>query len=250
MRKFDPYEITDHKTGKTRKCYLVKYEKRIYGTIRIGTLEYYRQIEGNQSDPMEGRIEGLVYEAEKNEDISHEQLLTLSNGTLNIQARDGITFGEGGRYTDDIPRRCRNAYVYCCSIEYGVFPSPERMTHFQAKEHYVVDNTVTFRQVVSEELFKRAKTKDGKPFNKDSHYIKSWEAPVRYLTRIKAEAELPLNILDFFIYQKDPKFEVEQEYRLTWIFFDSKTHEPVEMHPDPIDIECNHDIGSAYVTNI
>ena len=59
MRQFIPYEITDHKTGKTRKCYLVKYEKRIFKTIRIGTLEYYRHIEDNHSDPMEGRVEGM-----------------------------------------------------------------------------------------------------------------------------------------------------------------------------------------------
>ncbi|MDH5369512.1 MAG: hypothetical protein OEW99_05780 [Gammaproteobacteria bacterium] len=242
--------MTDHKTGRTRKCYLVKYEKHIYNSIRIGSLEYYRKIEGNQSDPMEGRVEGIIYEAEKDTDISREEILALSNGALDIQARDGITFGKGGSYTDEIPRKCRNAYIFCCSIEYGVFPNPERMAYFQANEHYVVDNNDVFRQVVSEELFTRAKTKDGLSFSKEKHYIKSWEAPVRYLKRIKAKAELPLNILDFFIYQKDPKFEIEQEYRFTWIFFDKETHKPVEMHIDPIDIECNHDIGSAYVNDI
>ena len=196
---------------------------------------------------MEGRVEGVIYEADENTDISREELLRLSGGSLNVHAKGGIVFGKGGSYADDKPRKCSNAYVYCCSYEHGLFPDKERLAHFQATEHFVIDDPDLFRKEIEAELFKYAKSKDGLPYCKEKHYIKSWAAPVRYLSRVNAKAELPLNILDFFVYQKDPKFQIELEFRFTWIFFDKKTNLPVEMSADPVDIRCNHEIGAAYI---
>lgn len=247
MREFIPGKIKDSLTGKERECHLVKYEKHQYNTIRIGTLEYYRNIEGNQSDDMEGRVEGVTYKAEQDQYVTRDDVLSLTNGSLDIIARDGIKFGKGGSYTDEKPRRCHNTYIYCCSIEFGVFPNPERMAHFQAKETTVIDNPNEFKHAISEELFLKATQKNGAAFSKELHYIKCWEAPVRYMQRKNADITLPLNNLDFFIYQKDPKYSIEQEYRFTWMFFEKKTNKPVEASLDPVDVDCNHEIGTAFV---
>ena len=67
----------------------------------------------------------------------------------------------------------------------------------------VVEAAKEFKQAISDELFISAKSKDGQAYNRDEHYIKCWDAPVRYVNRKNAKITLPLNNLDFFIYQKN-----------------------------------------------
>ena len=237
MHQFKKIEIIDPTTMQKKYCHLIKYEKNRHETIRIGTLEYYRDMEGNQSDPYDGRVKGVVFESDQPQALTREELLHITGGSLDAIARDGIVFGKGGSYRDEKSRRCHNVYVYCCSIEFGSFPDSERMAHFEASEFFVIDNTEGLKNVVAAELQRHARTKDGLPFDPEKHYLKSWEAPVRYLTRHPARMDLPINNLDFFVYQKDPRFQIEQEYRLTWIFFDKSTDRPVEVAVDPIDIK-------------
>lgn len=247
MREFIPNYIVDPVTGENKKCYLVKYENKEYKTVRIGTLEYYRKIEGNQADLMEGKVEGIIYKSEQDRYVTRQDILSISGGSLDIVARDGIKFGKGGAYTDEKSRCCPNAHVFCCSMEFGIFPNTERLKHFKANEFTVIDKVEEFKKAISYGLFKCAKSKDGQVYNRDTHYIKCWDAPVRYANRKKAKMTLPLNNLDFFIYQKSPDFIIEQEYRFTWIFFDKKTNRSIEAAFDPVDVSCIHEIGAAYV---
>ena len=60
-KDFKQIEVIDPNTNKNRSCYLVKYEKQRYKTARIGTLAYYRYFEGNQADPLDGRVEGVTF---------------------------------------------------------------------------------------------------------------------------------------------------------------------------------------------
>ncbi len=236
LRQFQSIKVIDPVTAQDRSCYLVKYEKRRYETIRIGTLAYYRNIEGHQGDALDGRVEGIVFEPDRHQPVTRDEMLAISGGSFDVVARDGMAFGKGASYQDEKSRRCQNVYVYCCSMEFGVFPNPERMAHFNAREFSVIDNTLEFRNVVAAELITKARTTEGLPYDREKHYLKSWEAPVRYRSRRLARMELPLNNLDFFVYQKDPAFAVEQEYRFVWIFFDRKTDIPIEVATDPVDI--------------
>ncbi|MBI3774570.1 MAG: hypothetical protein HY273_03295 [Gammaproteobacteria bacterium] len=247
MHRFTQIEIVDPATKQQKYCHLVKYEKKQYKTIRIGTLEYYRSMEGNQSDPFDGRVEGVVFESTQRQTLTREELLHITGGSLDVIATGGIIFGKGGNYRDEKPRRCHNTYVYCCSMEFGPFPNSKRMSHFGASEFFVIENTEGLRNFVAAELQKDARTKDGLPFDPEKHYLKSWEAPVRYLTRRQARMDLPINNLDFFIYQKDPRFQIEQEYRFAWMFFDKISDKPIEVAVDPIDIKCDKIWGEAFV---
>lgn len=246
-KEFQSVEVIDPSTGHPRNCFLVKYEKRRHRTMRIGTLEYFRNIEANQGDQFDGRVEGVEFAPDKDTPITTAELLAISGGSLAVVARDGIQFGASGRYSDDRPRRCHNVYVYCCSMEFGVFPSRERMDHFGATEYFVIDDTRGLRDMVAVELQKHARSADGTQFSPSRHHVKSWEAPVRYRSRKKAAIELPINNLDFFVYQKDPKFLVEQEYRFVWVFFDRETDKPIDVDPNPIDIPFGTTVGTAHV---
>jgi len=247
LREFNRIEIIDPYTNQPRDCFLVKYEKERYPTVRIGTLSYFRDLEGNQSDPLDGRVEGLVFAPGKYQPVSREDILAISNGALDIQARDGIAFGETGSYRDKRFHRCHNTYIYCCSMEFGVFPNEDRKSHFGASEYFVIDETDQFIQNVAKELALRGRTIEGKAFDPDIHYIKWYGAPVRYRERKMANVELPMNVLDFFIYQKDPKFTLEQEYRFTWMVFEKGTDKPVEVAPDPIEIPKEEHWGTAHI---
>lgn len=244
-RQFKPTMVNDPMTGEARQCHLVKYEKKQYETVRIGTLEYFRKIEGNHADAMDGKVDGVEFKPDKDLPVSRDDLLKISGGSLDIVARDGISFRKGGTYTDQKSRRTHNVYVYCCSMEFDAFPSQERMKYFDANEYFVIDYLDEYKKMIEVGLWDKARTKDGFRYNPNKHYIKSWDAPVRYRPRKKAEIKLPFNVLDFFVYQKDPKFIIEQEYRFSWMFFDRENDKPIEMGFDPVDIQCNKIIGVA-----
>lgn len=246
-REFKPVNVVDPDSGINRDCFLVKYERRQYGTIRVGTLEYFRNLEANQGDHLDGRVEGVVFEPGQDTRVTSAELSTITGGSLKVVARDGINFGPQGKYKDQFHRRCHNIYVFCCSMEFGAFPNKERMNHFGAKEFFVIDDTKSLKEFVALELQKQARTSDGRSFEPSKHYLMSWEAPVRYLPRKNAKMDLPINNLDFFVYQKDPKFKIEQEYRFAWVFFDKASNKPVDVAPNPIDIPISMNVGTAHV---
>jgi hypothetical protein len=237
MHKTGRVQIDYPTPGKKIKCHLVKYEKLSYETLRVGTLEYYRNLEGRQGDPFDGRVEGVVFEPGQVTRVSREEMLTISAGSLDVVTMNGgLTFGESARYQDERSRRCNNVYVFCCSVEFGGFPDALRKNHFEASENFVVGSVGGLMKSVEASLWGRAKSTEGEYLDQAKHYCVANGAPVRYLPRKAANFELPLNVLDFFVYQKDPKFQLEQEYRFSWGFYEKRTHRPVEVAEEPIDI--------------
>ena len=161
LREFKKIEVNDPYTNQSRKCFLVKYENERYQTARIGTLAYYRNLENNQGDPYDGRVEGLIVAPGKYQPVSREEMLAVSNARLDIIARDGIAFGETGSYRDEMFHRRHNAYIYCCSMEFGVFPNEERMSHFAATEHFVIDDTEQLLKNVANEIAVKGRMSKG-----------------------------------------------------------------------------------------
>lgn len=132
-------------------------------------------------------------------------------------------------------------------MEFGAFPDKARMEHFDAEEYFVIDDTLALRNLVAKHLQKYARTSVGDRFNPKRHFLQSYEAPVRYLKRRNARMALPLNVLDFFVYQKDPLYAIEQEYRFAWIFFDREKNIPVDVAPEPIDIPISTTQGITHI---
>ncbi len=196
---------------------------------------------------MDGCVEGVLFEPEEDTSLTRHEMLAISNGQLDLVARGGINFKAGAKYKDESRREHPNIYVFCCSMEFGVFPNKERNNHFRAEEFFILDNPIGFREMIALELQRRARTTDGNYFDPKKHYFRSWEAPVRYLTRMNARIEIPINHLDHLVYQKDPKFAIEQEYRFVWGIFDKRTDVLVEIAHDPIDIPIVETRGTAHV---
>lgn len=63
----------------------------------------------------------------------------IRSSNLQTQARDGIRFGETGKFRDNVERAFPSVFVFCCSIGNGEFPHPDRLQHFQANDQWTVE---------------------------------------------------------------------------------------------------------------
>lgn len=248
MKCFRKIQVEDPASNSIRDCHLVKYGAREYSTIRIGTLEYFRELEGAQSDPMDGRVEGLIFKGPSGPMQWEELDRTMRDSNVKIVASDGIQFGPNGSISDNVPRACPNVFIFCCSMEFNVFPNFARAQHFKAKTHSVIDNPAKLIAHVQQSLLENVCDSEGNRLVRGEHYIRAWHAPVRYKSRIPADVCNEVNDLDLFVFQKDPKFQLEQEYRFAWAFFESRTNKQVWVQRDPIDVPMSWIEGIAHVS--
>ena len=79
-----------------RPLRLIKYVKKRYSTVRIGTLQSFRVMEGAQADPLDGMAAGLQFRGPSRTMSFDEYNRMMRGSSLQIQARDGIRFGETG----------------------------------------------------------------------------------------------------------------------------------------------------------
>ena len=161
---------------------------------------------------------------------------TVRNPTIKIVARDGIEMGPEGRFSDSLPRACPNVFVFCCTMEFGIFPNPERSDYFNANSFIIIDEVEEFVQHVYRALLNVARDKDGNRLTLATHYSRIWHAPVRYLPRKPAKVDVEVSNLDLFVFQKDPKYSIEQEYRFVWAFFEVGSDEQVWVQKEPVDV--------------
>ena len=188
-------------------------------------------MEGNQADPMDGRIEGIRIEGPA-DFTSDEFNETTREGCLTIYARDGIGFGETRRYTDDKPRRIANCYVFCCSCEYDSPTDDKRAKHFEATTAAFINDPAAFAVHVGLYL-RNARDQNGRVVDAAKIGYNYSYAPVRYLSRTKPNVH-EVNNLDLFVFQKDPAFRFEQEFRFCWVLYDKSTGEQVYVHPEAV----------------
>lgn len=219
---------------------LVKYVNRRYPTIRVGTLAYFRQFEGNQADPLDGAVEGLEFRGPSAPMHSSTFNKVMRGSNLNIVARDGLKLGATGSIRDRVYRTFRNAFVFCCSIERGKIPNLERAQHFNAADYWLVNNPPSLVSTVQQYLLENARDPNGQLLRHSNRYCRAWHAPVNYVQRSPAPVNERIDDLELFVFRKDPRFSLEQEYRFAWAFFDSTNDAQVPVQLEPIDIPLSH----------
>lgn len=247
MDHFRKVRVNDPASKTERDCYLVKYAPRERPTIRIGTLEYFRSMEGAQSDNLDGRVEGLRFNGPSGRMTSERFNRTMRDSSFQITARDGMEIGPTGSISDSVHRACPNVFVFCCSMEFAGIPDSVRYRHFGAGAYAVVYDPERLLSEVQWHLFSLARDNEGNRLDSERHYLKSWHAPVRYVSRQPAEVDNAVNNLDLFVFQKDPRFEIEQEYRFVWAFFDSESNQQIWVQRDAVDIPVSWTYGLAHV---
>lgn len=247
MRRFQRLKVRDATSGDERECYLVKYEKQQYQTLRIGTLDYFRKMEGDQVDPWDGKVGGVKLSGPVERMTSEQFARTMRHPNFQIIARDGIALGPTGTVTDDKVRALPNIFVFCCSMEFGVFPDSQRAAHFGASTFSVIDNPGEFARYVAQRLFERAHTHEGQRLTPETYYAVLAHAPVQYVDRHPAPVDHVISDLELFVFQKGKQFSLEQEYRFAWVFFETSSNRQATVQSDPIEIDVPWSTGSCFL---
>ena len=226
--------VVNPATNENRGLRLVSYADKKYSTIRVGTLECFREMEGTQADPLDGRIEGLKLSGptERMRSETFNEVMRESN--IRIVARDGISIGSEGSVADSASRVCPNLYVFCCSMEFGAIPASQRSSYFGAGFCSVIRDPESFCNEIGGYLLANGRDADGERFDRKFHCIQGWHAPVAYVDRRPAKISTETDNLELFVFQKEAKFRIEQEYRFAWAVFNTVSDEQVWVDREPI----------------
>lgn len=247
LPRFERVRIVDPATRRARKCHLVKYTDLQYSAIKVGTLAGFRAMEGRQSDPMEGSVNGVSLNGPHARMTSEQFNRTLRGSNLTIHARDGIAIGPIGAVIDAKSRAYPNVFVFCCSMEFCEFPDAIRLEHFGATSVYVVGDPEAFGREVGRRLLAEAKTAAGEPLSSHRHDVLFQHGPVTYAPREPAVVTPELSDAELFVFQKAERFWLEQEYRLAWTVVDKRTDSVVSVQAQPAFIEGNWTTGACLV---
>jgi hypothetical protein len=188
--------------------------------MRIGTLNYYREIEGDRQDRLEGVRQLVIDPLQESFRIPPKDVGKLT--AANVAIRGGyVEVGAGASFVS--ASRVENTFVFCVSEEVG-------MTTFGAS-HYVITHPTPFGHEIC-----RALTRAG-------YVAEQWTLrAVRYssekVMRVRSPAGLEAMPADFLqvggldqYFTKPPSYRLEAEWR--YVFW---TVQPCDLNF--LDVQC------------
>lgn len=127
-----------------------------------------------------------------------------------------------------------NVLVFCCSIENGEAPHPDRLRHYKANDYWFLNAPQSFASSVGKYLTTTGRTIDG--LSLDGLDCQMSCGPVAYTERSPALVDEHVGDIDLLVFQKERRFAIEQEYRFVWTFSEPSTGKPITVQSEPIDV--------------
>lgn len=186
------------------------------GTVKIGNIEYYREVENKKiNDPHEGRTTYNVFAKEDAIDISVAQANAITN---DYHTKASLRIAPHGFFTSDLI--VPNAFTFSASCRLD----KKLMKTFGYNTYYKIINIQQFMNVLGAELSKRYQllfSVPGKVYYVKTKIINVTNSNKNTVIRTapydksKSDRIKKVHIEDYFT--KAEKFEEEEEFRLIFI---------------------------------